>query len=148
MLYFNVYNDGVSGRSAMFLDDVHIWACPSAFISPLAGPAAPLQQMPEATPAPTATPQPSPAVSPAMTVLTVLTIEPATMTPPAPPPAVATLSALPPQIGPQTTPTPTPEPGALDRIGQALHLRPLPSFWPVGLLAILVVALLLLVLLR
>ncbi|MCX7706458.1 MAG: hypothetical protein N2204_00425, partial [Anaerolineae bacterium] len=62
-LYFNVINDGVGGRTAMFLDQVHAWACtPDAYPEALI-PAA-LEALPEdeaaittETPAPPGTPE-------------------------------------------------------------------------------------------
>ncbi|MGQ9765720.1 MAG: hypothetical protein ACUVSS_00005, partial [Anaerolineae bacterium] len=53
-LYFNVYNDGVGGRAAMFLDDVSLAACPT-------GPTpAPTGTLTATTGPLTATPTPSP----------------------------------------------------------------------------------------
>ncbi len=55
-LYFNVYNDGVGGRAAMFLDDVSLVSCssittPTGTVTPTSGPLSPTP-----TPSPTATP--------------------------------------------------------------------------------------------
>ncbi len=55
-LYFNVYNDGVGGRAAMFLDDVSLASCsgvaaPTSTVTPTSGP-----MSPTSTPSPTATP--------------------------------------------------------------------------------------------
>jgi hypothetical protein len=29
-VYFNAYNDGLAGKTALFVDDVHLWSCPLA----------------------------------------------------------------------------------------------------------------------
>ncbi|MDH7487543.1 MAG: hypothetical protein QHJ81_14870, partial [Anaerolineae bacterium] len=49
LVYFNVYNDGSGGRTAMILDDVSLQACPAATATPTPRPTEP----------PTSTPQPS-----------------------------------------------------------------------------------------
>jgi hypothetical protein len=146
VLYFNVYNDGVSGRTAMYLDSVHMWACPGPFYSPLVQEqAAPQvqQAVPVAQPRqPTVTA--APGVTAEMTVLTLIT-----------PPTPATGTPEPTVTGggvgvlPGTgTATPTPVPGILNRIAQALRLPPPPPYLGLGLLAIVVVLLLLWVFLR
>jgi hypothetical protein len=78
-LYFNVYNDGINGDSAMIVDDVSLRICrnipptaiplaisPTPFAPPTANaqaqaPAVPTTAMALARPTPTATPTPAPA---------------------------------------------------------------------------------------
>lgn len=103
-LYFNVYNDGVSGRAAMFLDDVSLSACPAPVTKTVAPPhtaipgCTPCWPAPACTPGcppwpPTATPGcvpcgPTPACTPGC--------------PPWPPPATATRT---PAATPSVSPT-------------------------------------------
>lgn len=62
-LYFNVINDGAGGRTAMFLDEVHAWACtPDAYPEALITAAFEVPPEPEAVgtaemPAPSGTPE-------------------------------------------------------------------------------------------
>jgi len=52
-VYFNVFNDGSGSRAGMYLDDVHLWACPNQVFQPAGQPnATPLP--PAATPTPPA----------------------------------------------------------------------------------------------
>ena len=59
-LYFNVYNDGVGGRAAMFLDDVSLSACPPPVTKTVAPPSTPTPTCTPCWPAPTCTPGCSP----------------------------------------------------------------------------------------
>ena len=65
-LYFNVYNDGVGGTAAMFLDDVSLTACTGGVtLVPTGGvtlvPTGGVTLIPSGTPSPTPTPSGTPA---------------------------------------------------------------------------------------
>ena len=67
LLYFNVYNDGTGGRTAMYLDDVSLQVCGA--VTPTETPTprptdTPTCQPPTPTKTPTATPRPSPTPTP------------------------------------------------------------------------------------
>lgn len=75
-LYFNVFNDGDNAVSALFLDEVHVWACgyptptptPTPTLTPTL-PLSPLSPRPAEQPPlpPTARPSPTPTPSPTAT---------------------------------------------------------------------------------
>ncbi len=75
-VYLNAYNDGGRGQTGMYLDDVHLWGCPSPVAllagQPVATPPAVVPPQPAfVSPPPTATPLP-PVVTPLPTVVTPL----------------------------------------------------------------------------
>ena len=99
-LYFNAFNDGDNAVSALFLDDVHVWACgePTSTPTPTATPLPP-------TPTPPISPLPRPSEAAARPPVATRPVTPsptATAAPPAPPPA------------------PTPPASRRERIRQAL----------------------------
>ena len=84
-LYFNVYNDGIGGRAAMFLDDVSLSSCPA----------------PVTAPPPTITPTRTPVI-PVVTCVPICTpvVPPVTCVP--------ICTPWPPPVTPTVTKTPTP----------------------------------------
>jgi len=86
VLYFNVYNDGSGGVTAMYLDDVSLQAC----TAPTPTPTPTITPTATATPSPTATPPPTSTATPTPTVPTPTAS--ATSTPPSGP---CQLSCLP-----------------------------------------------------
>lgn len=98
-LYLNVYNDGVDGKAAMFVDDVFLWACAPAGTG-----------TPSSAPARSAAPQA--AFTPQMTRIALASLGPT----PTPLPELAQEPAVGPRVaGGAPAPTPTPTPGLLRR---------------------------------
>ncbi len=124
-IYFNVYNDGKGGVSAMYIDDVTLEICGGATATPVSpSPTPSPSSVPTSTPTtfPTATPTPvTPAVSPTTTPIvatptptaTPIIILPTTQTPivgtPTPVLATPTFTLAPlPTVTPVVTVLPTP----------------------------------------
>jgi len=103
LLYFNVYNDGTGGRTAMFLDDVSLQACPAATPTPTPRPT----ETPTGTPLPSETPTPTalPSETPTPTSLPTHTPTPTATAP------VPTITPTPTATPPGPTVIPTPPPG-------------------------------------
>ncbi|HIC87900.1 MAG TPA: hypothetical protein EYP04_00635, partial [Anaerolineae bacterium] len=95
VIYFNVYNDGVGGRSAMYLDDVSLLACRRA-----ASPVPTATWTPSPVPLPTATSTPIPPLTPTRRPT------PTTAITPTPTPMLSTAT-------PTASATPTPKQAAL-----------------------------------
>ncbi len=121
-VYFNVYNDGVGGRTAMFLDDVRLLACngPGAAAAgpPATGPVI-------VTPG---GPTVAAAMAPAGTFVPEVTRVALALTP-VPPPTFRPQAELP--VSP--TPTSTPTPSLVSRLWRQFSTR-LPQGWQTGLL--------------
>ncbi len=102
-IYFNVYNDGKGGVTAMYIDDVTLELCTGGTAAPPT--ATPTPPPPTATPTPvvvTATPTPTPVVVTATPTPIVVTNTPT------PTPTSSFITATPTPVVVTNTPTPTP----------------------------------------
>jgi hypothetical protein len=107
VLYFNVYNDGVGGRTAMFLDDVRLLACDQ--VESAEAPPGPAVGLTPAIPGPTALAAPEQTPLPEMTRVALAPTAPAAPTLYPPPTPIA--------------PPPTPAPDLLSRLGNRFFGR-------------------------
>jgi len=157
-VYFNVYNDGAGGRTAMFLDDVRLLACQAptgagaascapvtTCCTPAGSPGGPTTGPMTVTPVALVTAPAAPATTPAAAAMAPL----GAFTPE----VTRVALALTPQPTPtsrssidsRVTPTPTPAPPLLTRLWRQFSSR-LPQGWQRALLvAVLALALLVLV---
>jgi hypothetical protein len=96
-VYFGVRNNGLNGKTAMYIDDVSLQVCPQL------PPSLEACRLVMATPSPTATPTPSPSATPSPTAT------------PTPSPSATPSPTATPTPSPVATPTPTATPGPLCR---------------------------------
>jgi hypothetical protein len=87
-VYFNVINDGTGGRTAMWVDDTHLWACTSGAYPP------PMPPIPAPLPAVAVASAPLPAVA-AVQLAAVATLAPTLAALPAPVVAAALAATTP-----------------------------------------------------
>ncbi len=117
-VYFNVFNDGAGGVSAMYIDDVTLELCPGSS-SPTVSPT-PTSGFPTATPTPTNTP----AFATSTPTSVVVTNTPTST------PTPNFITATPTQIVVTNTPTPTPTPNFVTATPTQIVLTntPTPAF--------------------
>ncbi len=126
-VYFNVYNDGKGGVTAMYIDDVTLELCTG-------GTATPPTPTPTSVP-PTATPTPVPPTPTPTPIVVTATPTPIVVTnTPTPTPTPAFITATPTPVVVTNTPTPTPTSAVITATPTPIIVTATPTLAPVATL--------------